>query len=260
MKKDLALFFDIDGTLCDLKTKKIPLSAIEEIQNWRAEGYRCCIATGRCRSDVRKRDAGNYEWDGFVGANGQQIYGPNKEVIQQNIIDKELVERTIQLAKQKKQPLILITDGDWIRVGDIDENLRIAYELIGGPIPDEIPYTNQEVIYMLACGDTQDSYGEYEELGLKAATSYYHYADLVLPGFNKAQGIKTYLEHEGIHHYYAFGDSGNDLEMLQNADKAFVMGNGDPLMFKYADEVTPPVDQDGIAITLKKLREELHNS
>lgn len=255
--KDIALFFDIDGTLCDPSTTKIPHSAIEEISNWRNKGYRCCIATGRCRSDALRRDAGNYEWDGIISANGQEVYGPNNTVIERNIMDKELVQKTLQLAKEHDQTLYLVTDEGWDRIGPINENVRIADKLFGGPIPDEKEYVGQDVIYMIAFGDTQDSYGMYEELGLRAATSYYHYADLVLPNFDKAKGIQKYLEHENIHAYYAFGDSGNDLEMLQHANKAIVMGNGDEGMFKYADEIAPRVDEDGLSIILKKLRKEL---
>lgn len=254
MKKDFALFFDIDGTLCDPKTSKIPTSAIDEIRNWQSLGYRCCIATGRCKSDATKKDVGKYHWDGFIAANGQEVYGPNDVLIHKTVMDQKIVEQALKVAKDQNRSLVLVTEEEWLLIGDINDDVRIAYELFGGNIPTPTTYKNQEVIYMIAFGPTQDSYTDYEKLGLKAATSYYHYADLVLPGFDKAQGIQSYLKHEGIPKYYAFGDSGNDLEMLQNADKAFVMGNGDPLLFQYADEVAPPVDQDGLATILKKLR------
>lgn len=257
MKQDIGLFFDIDGTLCDPKTGVIPQSAIDEIQTWRSLGYPCCIATGRCKSDAMRKDVSKYEWDGMIAANGQEIYGRNNEVIQKITMNKEIVEKVMQLAKQLKQTLALVTEEKWLIIGDINEDVRIAYDLFGGDIPEPTTYDNQDVIYIIAFGPTQDSYKEYEKLGLKIAPSYCHYADLVLSGFDKAQGIKKYMEYEGIHHYYAFGDSGNDLEMLQNADKAFVMGNGDPEMFQYATEVVPSVDQDGIAIILKKLRNNL---
>lgn len=258
MKRNTALFFDIDGTLCDPKTGKIPLSAIKEIQKLRDDGYYCCLATGRCKNDALKNDPGNYEWDGIIAANGQEVYGKGNECIRAVSLDKEMVDKVLQVAKSNKQTLCLVTDEKWIRVGDINDNVRIAYELFSSEIDGEEEYTNQHVIYIIVFGDTQDSYQDYEALGLKAATSYYHYADLVLPGFDKAQGIQTYLKHEGIEKYYAFGDSGNDLEMLIHADKAIVMGNGDQNLFQYADEIAPPVDQDGLAKILHKIHEELN--
>lgn len=257
MKKDTALFFDIDGTLCDPNTGKIPQSAIEEINKLREDGYYCCLATGRCKNDALKNDPGNYTWDGIIAANGQEVYGKDGKSITSLSMDSKLVNKVLQIAKDNNQTLCLVTDKKWIRVGEINDNVRIAYELFHSEIDKEEPYTNQHVIYFIVFDDTEDSYKPYEALGLKAATSYYHYADIVLPGFTKAKGIQTYLKHEGIHHFYAFGDSGNDIEMLEAADKAIVMSNGDKALFPLADEIAPPVDKDGLAIILKKLHEEL---
>lgn len=62
------------------------------------------------------------------------------------------------------------------------------------------------------------------------------------------------METYGIHHYYAFGDSTNDLAMIKNADIGVVMQNGDPEMFKYADIIAPSVDEDGVVKVLQELR------
>ena len=42
-----AAFFDIDGTLLSFKTHRIPASAQQVLDSFRAQGIACVIATGR---------------------------------------------------------------------------------------------------------------------------------------------------------------------------------------------------------------------
>lgn len=51
--------------------------------------------------------------------------------------------------------------------------------------------------------------------------------DLIIPGINKAHGIQFLMERWGIQdaEVMAFGDSGNDLEMLEHATYSFAMAN-----------------------------------
>lgn len=44
----------------------------------------------------------------------------------------------------------------------------------------------------------------------------------------------------------AFGDSMNDLEMIQTAGPGICMGNGCEALKKIADEVCAPVEEDGL--------------
>ena len=50
---------------------------------------------------------------------------------------------------------------------------------------------------------------------------------------------------------YAFGDSGNDLEMLRMAGTGIAMGNGFAEVKAVADYVTAPIDEDGIAKAMR---------
>lgn len=51
--------------------------------------------------------------------------------------------------------------------------------------------------------------------------------DLIIPGINKAHGIAFLMKHWGIEEsdVMAFGDSGNDIEMLERAKYSFAMAN-----------------------------------
>lgn len=41
------LFFDVDDTLVDSKTGKVPESTIEALHNLQENGHKICISTGR---------------------------------------------------------------------------------------------------------------------------------------------------------------------------------------------------------------------
>jgi Cof subfamily protein (haloacid dehalogenase superfamily) len=49
----------------------------------------------------------------------------------------------------------------------------------------------------------------------------------------------------------AFGDSGNDLSLVDGAGRLFAMGNGDPRIKEIAHEIALPIDQDGVAAVLE---------
>ena len=51
----------------------------------------------------------------------------------------------------------------------------------------------------------------------------------------------------------AFGDSGNDLDLLQTAGYAVALGNAVPLLCEAADRIAPPVWEDGFSRTLSAL-------
>jgi Cof subfamily protein (haloacid dehalogenase superfamily) len=49
----------------------------------------------------------------------------------------------------------------------------------------------------------------------------------------------------------AFGDSGNDLSLIDGAGRLFAMGNGDSRIKEIAHEIALPIDQDGVAAVLE---------
>ena len=56
---------------------------------------------------------------------------------------------------------------------------------------------------------------------------------------------------EPIENAYAFGDSTNDIEMLEIVGTAIAMGNGADLAKDVADYVTDTVDEDGLYNAMK---------
>ena len=72
--------------------------------------------------------------------------------------------------------------------------------------------------------------------------------ELINKAFNKGLAVKRLCRHLDIpiQNTIAFGDSMNDLEMIQAAGLGICMANGSPDLKKIADEVCPAVDEDGL--------------
>ena len=73
-------------------------------------------------------------------------------------------------------------------------------------------------------------------------------------GVSKASGLAAFAASHGIDagDVIAFGDMPNDIPMLLWAGRGVAMGNGHPEVLEVADEVTGPVDDDGVADVLER--------
>ncbi|MDL2254794.1 HAD hydrolase family protein, partial [Bacteroidales bacterium OttesenSCG-928-J16] len=82
------------------------------------------------------------------------------------------------------------------------------------------------------------------------------FTDIIPKGGSKWIGIEKVLEHFGIapDETMAFGDGGNDVEMLRNAGIGVAMQNAEMGVQQAADYVTTSVDDDGIANALRHFR------
>ena len=86
-------------------------------------------------------------------------------------------------------------------------------------------------------------------------TSGHDSIDLIVPGLHKASGIKRLVERFGITpaECAAFGDSGNDIEMLRYCGESYAMGNAAPNVKDVAKHICLTNDEDGVLVELEKI-------
>ncbi|CAM3068373.1 Cof-type HAD-IIB family hydrolase [Lactiplantibacillus plajomi] len=72
--------------------------------------------------------------------------------------------------------------------------------------------------------------------------------DIIQPGMNKAAGLKALGQQLGIDltEMAAFGDGGNDLEMLREVGQGIAMANATPAVRAVADQITTSNQQQGV--------------
>ena len=91
----------------------------------------------------------------------------------------------------------------------------------------------------------QALYGE----RLYITTTNPEYLEFMNPTASKDGALRIVCDHLSIpqHRAVAFGDSDNDIGMLQWAGVGVAMGNARPHVLQIADYVAPPYDQNGLA-------------
>lgn len=96
-----------------------------------------------------------------------------------------------------------------------------------------------------------------ERLGgeLEPTTSGHGSIDLIVPGCHKASGLKRLMERWGVApaQCAAFGDGGNDIEMLRCCVHSYAMANAPQNVKEAAAHTCPSNQEDGVLVTLEQL-------
>lgn len=81
------------------------------------------------------------------------------------------------------------------------------------------------------------------------------YFDVVQPGVSKATGIRVLMDAFGVDasEVMAFGDAGNDAEMLRLAGVGVAMGNASDELKSIADLVCDPCEEQGVLKVLEEV-------
>lgn len=243
------IFFDIDGTLVSFKTHEVPTSTKETLIQLHEKGVKLFIATGRAKDGL---DAiAGIPFDGFITLNGQFCYEVDGTVVYENYIPKEDIQTVIKEIKKRTFPCGF-TMRDWKIYNYRDERVEELHALThndGQPAGD-ISHLDEENVYQLQAYLSDE---EEKELMQKlphctSARWYPTFCDICPKDGTKVRGMEIFMETFGLQkeEVMAFGDGGNDLQMLQHAGIGVAMGNATDELKQHADYITDSVDDDGI--------------
>ena len=262
------IFIDIDGTLLDPVTG-VPDSAVAAIRSARSNGHKVFICTGRAKITIPET-VNQIGFDGYVCAAGAYAETDGEILLMENL-DKDKVKKLMAPINSKKIGCLLegyrATYGNkWIggyaeRLYEIDaflKELLIKYDWDPSRIPGEEEYYNgQEVINKISLladhvddlTSLQQFLPEQWKLTIHDPNSEGVYlCEIAIKTISKASGIERILAHDKIprDRTICYGDSMNDIEMLQYCGIGICMGNGSPALMAVADDVAESVTQDGI--------------
>lgn len=241
-------FFDVDGTLVDMKKKKISPKTVETLQRLRRRGILICMATGRTPVTVPKFDG--VEFDAYLTFNGSLCYN-STDVMFSNAIPSEDVQKLISNAAAMGRPVSIATK-DRLAANGYDDDLAEYYSFAGIPleVTDDFNAVARQEVYQVMLGCRASDHPALLR-GVRGAriTGWWDRAVDVIPAnCSKGRGIEKILEYYGIRKEkaIAFGDGNNDLEMLQAVGIGVAMENGSPQLKAVASEVCGHVADDGI--------------
>lgn len=247
MKK--AVFFDIDGTLVSFKTHQVSSMTFETLRKLKENGYLLFIATGRGKDGLKCLEG--FQFDGYITLNGQYCYTGDSQVIYENFIRREELQILLDYLQEHPFPCGFTMENTKIfnyrdqRVDDI----HAITQNDDHPAGDTSNIVNEK-IYQAMAFITIDEERELMKELKHCTSARWHptFTDISPIGGTKVKGIDTFCAYYGIdpENTYAFGDGGNDREMLEHVNTAIVMGSADDSLKSIASYVTDDVDHEGI--------------
>ena len=241
-------FFDIDGTLLKIGSKEPSAETLEALERLRQNNVLLCLATGRGYLSVPHFQG--IEFDALLTFNGSYVKAGDK-IIFKNPILKEDKNQIIQNLK-KMNRAAAISNERFIVANGTDKDLE-QYFAFGSEkmiIADNFEELCNEDIYQIMCACNRN---EYEQIlqgttHSQITTWWDKAVDIIPADGGKGTAINAVLDHYGFtkDEAIAFGDGGNDIEMLEAVGTGIAMGNAHEKVKAKADVICRPVEEDGI--------------
>lgn len=267
------VFFDVDGTLMTPKNQ-LPESTKLGIKKLKEKGHIPVISTGR-PPKMLEPVAKELGINNYISLNGQHIV-VDGEVIYSNALPTDALERLIEESYKQGDRTFLLTEDKVIGNTFMSEMmnpefltyvykhlsevptevmLKLFKHMTEKPLKREV-YENEKILMAFVnVGEENDEFYRlnFPDLHFTRATPLL--GEAIMKGSHKAVGMESILAHFEMKKAdtVAFGDSLNDLEMLEFAKIGVAMGNGRDELKAVADYVTADVEQDGIYKGLKQL-------
>ena len=249
-------FFDIDGTLLSFRTHKVSAGTVEAFEALHCQGIRTFISSGRPKVLIPEMPLA---FDGYVTMNGGYCFCGDK-VLLRNPIPQEETDRWLRYAMDKGLCTMIFTEDEMFinRLDDPVANaIRDQLEFTMPPQLDTARMLGRETFQIITVMPTEKD-AEVAAMLPHCRLPRWHpeFSDLVNRENSKASGIEAILRHFGLERSecIAFGDGGNDIEMLEYCGIGVAMGNADEEVQRHADYVTTSVDEEGILHALKALK------
>ena len=255
MKKDSAkdikiAFFDVDGTLVDMKKKVITPAMIETLKHLKENGIILCMATGRGPYLVPSFPG--IDFDVFLSYNASYCYTKD-EVIFSNPIPKEDVKAIVENASEIHRPVFLAgVEGGGANGCDKDlaDYFAIAKSKVNVLDNFDFEKLMDKKVYQMMVGCYKEEYADIlrDVDGARITAWWTRAADITPANGNKGVGVRKILDyyHLDKENAIAFGDGTNDIEMLEAVGTGVAMGNATDDVKAVADAICGHVTEDGI--------------
>lgn len=247
-----AIFFDIDGTLISFNTHKIPETTKKALQILRDNGLKLFIATGRAFAALPDKEILGFDFDGYVTFNGQYCIDHNQVLHEQCLPVEDL--QAAQAYVKEHQIACQFTELDYEYYNLLNGKVRDLYKLLGNTVPkckidDTARVLTHQTYQMCVFISEAEEEAFFRQLpGCKGVRWNPLFVDVIPQDGGKPVGLQKILDHYGFarEESMAFGDGGNDIDILKYAGIGVAMGNASDQVKAAADYVTEDVDCDGI--------------
>lgn len=253
MKRKI-LFFDVDGTLIDIfRDMNDPCEKTRYAFRELSKDHLTIIASGRTY-DMLPASIRSLHPHGYLLSNGSYCRF-NDEDLFSCAMDERIIEDTVRFSIENDAVYYLETDRKIFTNGlNHPMHQKAVIEFA-----DETPYydislrderpVNMLMMLFNSEEDMQRYIGLFKDrIDIDIQFPGLTYLDCNIRGINKGNGIGRCLKEFGMskEDAYAFGDSYNDIEMMEAVGNPIAMGNAVDEIRKIAKAVTADVIDDGV--------------
>lgn len=266
------IFLDIDGTLTEPGHNVPPQSALDAINAAREAGNKVFLCSGR--NYAMLSPLLRYGFDGYIASAGGYVVCDGKVLFDHPMPDAQF--QTVARLLREQGVLLTIEgkDGSFCDAGIADLLGRVSHgnsELMrwrkaleeelnilpmaqydGQPIYKVIFYCEKEeqLAPARAALESEFNFVVQDGFGFGVVNG-----ELINRAFHKGQGVEYVARELGvpIADTVGFGDSMNDLEMIETVGTSVCMANGSETLKRRADLVCPAVTEDGMAKAFAQL-------
>ena len=268
-KLDVKLIaLDLDDTLLN-DERQITDGTVSALRECAERGIYVVLCSGRAedailpfvrRLEIAGKEAGKY----IIAINGCSIFDMHKrQQIFCRKVEPEILLRTNEIAESwglrsevyTPDTIYYREETKWTKL-DVD-----LCGLKGAAVENYDEFLKQGFTKMLVPGEPEELQKLQkilrEEFGERAVifTSKPYFLEILPPNCGKGEAVE-WLSGElgfGVEQTMGFGDSMNDLEMIQNVGVSVCMANGSPTLKERCTMVCPSVEEDGLAWAFEKL-------
>lgn len=257
------IFLDIDGTLVNMESA-MPASAKAALVAAKKNGHKIVISTGRYYEQIYPWLLEEVEFDGVIISSGATVLWDGKEIFHKSFSKEMFAHVENTLNDVGASTLYFLghclggTEKDYNRICDALVDAGVSREVVedayGNIVFSDTDKLENVEKGMYGCADI-----DIDEMKKRLGPTFNvdpfsfnnmppSWGEITLAEVSKGSAVRLLMEHVGadIRDSVAFGDGGNDVEMLKVAGIGVAMGNADESAKAVADMITDHIDEDGI--------------
>lgn len=257
-----ALILDVDGTLVAHGEPCARPQVAAAVKAAQEKGIKVVIATGRTYFAMSPAVLGGIRPDFAVCANGAQVLDGQGRLLASEDFTSEEMYALVDFCEDDNIPL-MFTFSDGYYAYTECAALHKLYERFGASAEflhdgedqirhlDDMPFGGGIVISQ---AQREAFAARYGHLGVRFLPFHEDFCDLLCNGVDKSVALECALADCGVawENAAAFGDGGNDVQMLERAGFSAAPQSATEAAIAAAKQLCPPCGQDGVAQAIEQ--------
>lgn len=254
--------FDMDDTLL-LDDRTIGQRTLRALRAAHEQGVKIVPATGRGKHSMWNYVEEIGVADAAICTNGAQVYDAQGNPVLESPIPLDIARRIAHFAKENGWYVQGYSATDYYFEKETDES-RLYASLAGHQglaVGDLESYIQEPPFKMLFVETDMEKMKKLKEAAIPLFSSEVclfvskpFYLEITAPAATKGAAVLALAQHYGLlpSETMCFGDSGNDLSMIDCAGVGVVMGNATDDVKAHADLIAPTNQEEGVAQVIEQ--------